>query len=169
METLNSDIAIGHVRYATTPSFTVSTIQPLMRDNISICHNGNIINTHEIENITNIKNESDTGNILDLFLHILDNKKITYDIIIEICNKLITILKGSYSIVFLIKNFGIFCLRDKFGIRPLIYGKRGNNYIVSSESSVIDLLEYQTIRDIYPGKLLFLKKINYHDFINLKL
>ena len=172
METLNSDIAIVHVRYATTPSFTVSTIQPLMRDNISICHNGNIINTHEIENITNIKNESDTGNILDLFLYTLENKEITYDIIIEICNKLITILKGSYSIVFLIKNFGIFCLRDKFGIRPLIYGKRGNNYIVSSESSVIDLLEYQTIRDVYPGEVIVFEKNKlprFHKFGNCKL
>jgi len=172
METLNSDIAIGHVRYATTPSFNECAIQPLMKNNISICHNGNIINTQEIENITNIKNESDTGNILDLFLHILENRQITYDIIIEICNKLITILKGSYSIVFLIKNFGIFCLRDKYGIRPLIYGKRGNNYIVSSESSVIDLLEYQTIRDVYPGEVIVFEKNQlprFHKFGNCKL
>ena len=61
-------------------------------------------------------------------------------------------LKGSYSILLLINGFGMVCFRDIYGIRPLIYGKKGNDYIVCSESSVIDLLEFQTVRDIKPGE-----------------
>lgn len=172
METLKSDISIGHVRYATKPFYSKNTIQPLMRENIYICHNGNITNTKEIESITKINNESDTGNILDLFLYTLENRQITYDIIVDICYKLTKILKGSYSLIFLIKDFGIFCLRDCNGIRPLIYGKRGNNYIISSESSIIELLEYQTIRDVYPGELIVFEKTKlprFHKYENSKL
>jgi amidophosphoribosyltransferase len=154
INSLESKMSIGHVRYATNPNYDESNIQPILRNDISICHNGNIINTDEIETITNIHNESDSAYILDLFVHILANNNYTYENIFEVCDVMIKTLKGSYSVIIMIKDFGIICLRDKFGIRPLIYGKNSTNFIISSESCAIELLGYHTIRDVYPGEII---------------
>ena len=74
------------------------------------------------------------------------------------------ILEGSYCIIILIKDYGLISFRDIYGIRPLVYGKKDNDYIISSESVVLDILEYQLIRDINPGEIiLFEKNVNQYD------
>ncbi|EQD38051.1 amidophosphoribosyltransferase, partial [mine drainage metagenome] len=63
------------------------------------------------------------------------------------------ILKGSYSCALVI-NDKLYAFRDPLGIRPLIFGKVGNNYIVASESAVIDVVGGTIIRDIEPGEVI---------------
>ena len=62
------------------------------------------------------------------------------------------IVKGSYSVVLLIKDYGMVSFRDIFGIRPLCYGSKQNDFIIASESVAVDALEYQFIRDVHPGE-----------------
>ena len=33
----------------------------------------------------------------------------------------------------LIKNYGLICFKDPHGIRPLVYGKKENTYLISSK------------------------------------
>lgn len=152
---LASYMSIGHVRYGTNSNHDINTIQPIYKDGIFLVHNGNINNTQDITNITGNTFTSDSAYILDLFYFKLrEYKEISYDIIFEVVSFIMKSLKGSYSILLLINGFGMVCFRDIYGIRPLIYGKRGNDYIVCSESSVIDLLEFQLVRDIKPGEII---------------
>ncbi|WGX75197.1 hypothetical protein QJS64_14170 [Paraclostridium bifermentans] len=48
----------------------------------------------------------------------------------------------------------LFAFRDRNGIRPLCIGKIKDDYIVCSESCVIDILGGEFIRDILPGEII---------------
>ena len=56
----------------------------------------------------------------------------------------------------MIPEFGLIAFRDPHGIRPIVYGKRQNKgateYIVSSESVALDVIGYETVRNVAPGE-----------------
>ena len=47
-------------------------------------------------------------------------------------------------------------VRDPFGFKPLCIGKRGNAYILASESCALDIIGAEFIRDIEPGEMLII-------------
>ena len=160
LDKLISNVGVGHVRYGTTGSFNDESIQPLVNKiqnrQISFCHNGNIVNTQEMQLSDEIPN-SDSECLLKLFCNILsryDTVNLTHKTIFETCYEIMKIAKGSYSVVLLIEGFGMVCFRDTFGIRPLCYGVNQNSFLVASESVVIDALEYQFTRDVHPGEII---------------
>ena len=161
---LMSNICIGHVRYGTTGVFNDNTIQPLIKEEhsriFSLCHNGNINNLTELSKIINKYDlSSDSEYILELFLYKLkEYDEISTRNIFEVCDYLMATLKGSYSILILIQDFGMVCFRDKFGIRPLAYGISNGEYIISSESAVFDILGHQLVRDVFPGETIVFEK-----------
>ena len=67
---------------------------------------------------------------------------------------------GAYAVVALIAGYGLVAFRDIHGIRPLILGRKKNSsgysYIVASESVALDLLGYETVRDLEPGESIFI-------------
>lgn len=161
---------IGHVRYGTNG--LSSNIQPfytVFPRRITLCHNGNIINSEDVKKFINdtyhilLDTQSDSEIILSLFscklyelLHYGTNE-ITEDKIFTTIDFLHTILKGSYCLLIIIKDYGMIAIRDNQGIRPLIYGKKDNNYIVSSESVALNLLDYTIMRDVKPGETIVFK------------
>ncbi len=169
LNNLKSTCCIGHVRYGTNG--LVNSIQPLYSTfprRITLCHNGNIINTKEL--IELLKRDyniithslSDSEIILTLFCCKLYSlltsfwykSQITPQIIYQVSNYLHDLLKGSFSLILLIQDYGMIVIRDSCGIRPLIWGKKGNNHIIASESSALTLLDYTRERDILAGETL---------------
>ena len=165
---------MGHVRYGTNGlSNNIQPFYSIFPRRITLCHNGNITNTNELkETIFEkyhilIDTQSDSEIILTIFsckLYELLNKEtniITDDKIHSTINYLHEVLEGSYNLLIIIKDYGIIGIRDKKGIRPLIYGKREDNYIVASESVALNLLDYKIIRDFIPGEsIIFKNNIN---------
>ena len=53
LETLNGNIGVGHVRYATAGESTIQNTQPLVlnyaKGTLALAHNGNLINTPELK------------------------------------------------------------------------------------------------------------------------
>jgi amidophosphoribosyltransferase len=45
-------------------------------------------------------------------------------------------------------------VRDPKGVRPLVLGKKGDSYVIASESCALDVLGYQLVRDIKPSEIL---------------
>ena len=168
MQTLS---CIGHVRYATNG--VVDHIQPLYTSlprRITLCHNGNILNTKDIRRlliqhfncVCNSKSDSDL--IMALFSCQLyqRTKSVLLDtnIIQETIEYLHEKLVGSYSLLILIEDFGMIAVRDPQGVRPLVWGQKlvsskgveqVRNMIVS-ETVATDLAQYIVQRDVLPGE-----------------
>ena len=67
-------------------------------------------------------------------------------------------LDGAYSLVVMSAQ-KLICARDKYGFRPLCYGKTPDGtYIVASESCAINAVGGEFIRDIEPGEILVFSK-----------
>ena len=166
---LDGNIGIGHVRYSTLSSLNVELCQPFytnMPYGLTLCHNGNIVNTEELnyiiikENIHNNTN-SDSQLLLHLFalkLSKVVNTDINYTTFFDIVSQLYTIVKGSYSILMIINGFGMLAFKDPFGIRPLCFGKSedNENYIISSESVAIKYNDFYLEREINAGECVFI-------------
>lgn len=157
LKDLNGAMAIGHNRYATSGSTSHGDAQPIFASyslgEISIAHNGNLINKEEIRNeLTNegaiFQSQMDTENILHLIAR--SKKPRLKDRIIEAVNT----IKGAYCLVIMSRS-KLFVIRDKFGVRPLSLGKlKDGGYIVASESCAFDLVGAKFVRDVKPGEML---------------
>ena len=158
IEKLKGDHSIGHNRYGTTGESALKNVQPLFSElktgGVAIAHNGNLTNTNFLK-----EKLIDQGSIFhstsdtEVILHLMSSKKG------NILEKIIYALKsisGAYSLLLLIKN-SLIAIRDPFGIRPLVLGKLGESYIVSSESCGLDIIGAKLIRDIEPGEVLMIK------------
>ncbi len=164
-EKLPGNIGIGHVRYPTSGLISCNEIQPFFTNRpygISLCHNGHIQNKETLRDILvktynlYLDTTSDSEVILYLFSvelekELVGNHVITPIIIRNVLCKLSTLLQGSYSIIMIIAGYGIIFFKDKYGIRPLLHGKRDNNHLISSESISLDNLDYE-FQDVNAGE-----------------
>jgi amidophosphoribosyltransferase len=69
-------------------------------------------------------------------------------------------VEGSYAAIAVIAGHGVLAFRDPFGIRPLILGSRPTEtgkteWIVASESLVLESAGYNIVRDVEPGEAIF--------------
>lgn len=150
---LNGYLGIGHVRYSTFGEINELNAQPIFDNNsntnIALAHNGNITNILKLKNELkefNFNTTSDSEVILKLI-----EKHYKNSMEESLCS-VIKKLDGGFSCVLLTKN-ELFAFRDPNGIRPLCIGKIKDDYIVCSESCVIDILCGEFIRDILPGEI----------------
>ncbi len=154
-DVLRGNIGIGHVRYSTTGSGYKQNVQPIIArcwgGMIAISHNGNIVNSKElrnelIENGSLIRSSSDT----ELILHLIARQKCRNisDAIMAALER----LSGAYSIV-MIAGEKLIAVRDPFGFRPLCLGKLGSGHVIASESTALDTINAQFVRDVQPGEI----------------
>ena len=153
---LKGDMAIGHTRYSTAGDDSILDAQPVFAryglGEISIAHNGNLVNAKEIrDELIKIgaifQSNMDTENLIHL---IAKNQKPTLkERIIDAVKK----IKGAFSLVILSRT-KMFAIRDPFGFRPLSLGKiKSGGYIVASETCAFELVGAEYIRDIEPGEM----------------
>ena len=162
---------IGHNRYPTIGTNGEWDIQPMLSGfpiGMALAHNGNTLNVHELKAKLQRerKVQSLTGNDLECFLHLYSlfiteaptfNKDgVTYDLLANVSRKVVDAVNGSYALVGLIANLGLFGLRDPHGIRPLVLGERKGRYCLTSETGGLDLANFKFIRDIRPGEFIFI-------------
>lgn len=154
---LNGDMAIGHNRYSTAGSDSVLDAQPVAASyklgDISIVHNGNLINKHEVRNKliaqgAIFQSSMDTENIIHLIARSQQNK--LQDRITEA----LQVIKGAYSLLIQGRS-KMFAVRDRYGVRPLSIGQfKEGGFIVASETCALDLVDAQFVRDVKPGEMI---------------
>jgi amidophosphoribosyltransferase len=155
---------IGHVRYATLGANGYENAQPLnVATNfgeIAVAHNGELTNYNELKEKYMKEGwvfftQSDS----ELILRLLGKYLVDYSPT-DAVHKIMDELDGAYSVVFTIngKTYGF---RDRYGFRPLILGKLDGGYILVSESSAIEALKGEVIRDVEPGEICEITSTSY--------
>lgn len=155
-------IGIGHVKYSTTQSkqHTKNNIQPFVlgdNEQFSFVHNGHI-RKFKLDIDIDDDTKSDSYYFANLLYQYID-KSTNED---ELINNIIYVLGnvvGSFSIVFMYGNT-LYAARDKYGNKPLHYGKKENSYIVASEICALQSCGYTHIKEIKPGELFICKNGN---------
>ena len=159
------NIGIGHVRYSTTGASRAENAEPLVvnyhRGQIAIAHNGNLVNAAELKSELQREGRifhSDTDT--EVIAHLLAKELVRHDPI-EAVKVLMRRVVGSYSLVILMDN-SLVAIRDPLGIKPLCFGTLSDDkgYIVASESSAIDTIGGDLIRDVRPGEVLIINNSN---------
>lgn len=155
LEPMTGHIAIGHVRYSTTGDSSVSNAQPLdfrfLKGLISLAHNGNLTNAHEIRhrlavNGSVFQTTSDSEVIVKLIARYVQGS------IEEALMKTIIDIKGAYSLLIMTAD-KLIGVRDPHGVRPLCIGKMGKAYILASETCALDTVGGEFVREVQPGEI----------------
>ena len=170
---LRGQMGIGHVRYPTAGSDDRELAQPMYVNSpfgISISHNGNLTNHEELKEVLvhkdlrHLNTDSDSEVLLNVFAHELQKQgsvKPGAKEIFAAVRALHKRVRGAYSVVIMINGVGIVGFRDPFGIRPLIVGSKdsdliGKDYMIASESTVLDSLGFETLDDVKAGSAVFI-------------
>tara|TARA_Y100001968_G_scaffold160451_1_gene146664 strand:- start:4596 stop:6053 length:1458 start_codon:yes stop_codon:yes gene_type:complete len=175
MRTLRGHIGLGHVRYATKGAADrEEEAQPFYVNapyGIVLVHNGNLTNTRELEkelfrvDRRHTNSSSDTEMLLNIFANELQfhskSSEFSPENIFDTVKSVHNRVQGSYASIALIAGYGLVAFRDPFGIRPLIIGKRisptnTNEWMVASESLVLENNDYEIVRDVEPGETIFI-------------
>ena len=153
------NIAVGHVRYATTGTCGRENAQPLvvnhLKGNIAIAHNGNLVNSAELRDL--LEGEGSifhTTSDTEVISYMIIKERIKTDSIEEAVLSAMDKLEGAYSLVIMSPS-KLIAARDKHGFRPLCYGQKADgSYVVASESCALDAVGATKIREVNPGEVI---------------
>jgi len=157
IDRLLGNIAIGHVRYATSSdSKDKSNVEPLVvgyrKGALALCLDGSIVNAKALRDEL-----EDKGVIFQSTLdaEVIANLIARYhkDRLEEAVMKAIDDIKGSYSIVMMNAN-SLIAARDPHALRPMVLGKIRDGYIVASETCAFDTIGAKFIRNINAGEMI---------------
>lgn len=158
MDQLPGDVAIGHVRYSTAGSkgnTQIRDVQPFFGEfsmgGAAIAHNGNITNADAlrrelIERGSIFQSSSDSECIVHLMARSLQRD------IPERMKDALRRVEGAFSVVAMTRT-KLIGVRDPLGVRPLVLGKVGDGYALSSETCALDIIGAELIREIEPGEM----------------
>lgn len=177
MRSLLGTIGLGHVRYATRGNAKKEQeAQPFYVNapyGIVLVHNGNLTNTRELtkelaeKDRRHLNTTSDTEMLVNVLASELQSAEsgtsFTADTAFDAVRALHLRVEGSYAAIAVIAGQGVLAFRDPFGIRPLILGRRpaglvGVEWIVASESLVLEASGYDIVRDVEPGEAIFISR-----------
>ncbi|MBU3023299.1 amidophosphoribosyltransferase [Aestuariibacter sp. A3R04] len=172
MKRLTGAMGIGHCRYPTAGTSSSAEAQPFYVNSpfgISFAHNGNLTNSHELQDEVfriarrHINTSSDSELLLNILAHELQqctDLTVTAKDIFKVVTTVHEKIRGAYAVVAAIIGQGLVAFRDPHGIRPLALGKRitemGEEYMVASESVALDAVGFTFIRDVAPGEAVYI-------------
>ncbi len=177
MRALLGNMGLGHVRYATKGAASnEQEAQPFYVNapyGITLIHNGNLTNTRELTSELfhidrrHLNTNSDTELLVNVLAHELQEQVNGHELdpeqVFAAVSRVHDRVQGSYAAIAMIAGHGLLAFRDPFGIRPLIMGRRPaengsgkTEWIVASESLVLESAGYEVVRDIAPGEAVFI-------------
>lgn len=162
LDSLNGQIAVGHVRYSTAGASVRENAQPLVmryiKGTLAIAHNGNLTNAyelrHELEHRGCIfQTTIDT----EVIAYYIARERVDAPSIEEAVHRALPKIQGSYSLVVMSPQ-KLIAARDPHGFRPLCIGKLDNSYVFASETCALDACGAEFVRDVEPGEIVVADK-----------
>jgi amidophosphoribosyltransferase len=176
LPSFRGDLAITHCRYSTTGSTIWENAQPTFRRgprrSVAIGHNGNLVNTRELlgqleGGRARLAATTDT----ELLTTLLADERApdTVAALLELLPR----VRGAYTLLVLDRD-RIIGIRDPHGFRPLVLGRipdvaagdgaapwatEGSRdaWVLSSETTGLDIVGAEHVRDVEPGEMVILE------------
>ncbi|GAB3853399.1 amidophosphoribosyltransferase [Micromonospora andamanensis] len=158
LASLRGHVAIGHARYSTTGASTWENAQPTIRATTSgttivLAHNGNLVNTAELQREAAERGQGTDGSTNDtsLVTMLLASRP---DLSVEAAAlEVLPQLRGAFSFVFMDEST-LYAARDPHGVRPLVLGRLERGWVVASETAALDIVGASVVREVEPGELI---------------
>ena len=182
LPSLRGDLAIAHCRYSTTGSTVWENAQPTFRLGprraVAIGHNGNLVNTRQLlGELRGGRARLPASTDTELLTALLADEPgtDTVDALLRVLPR----LRGAYSLVVLDER-RVIGLRDPFGFRPLVLGRlpldgdragtgpglwaddATSGWVLSSETTGLDIVGAEYVRDVEPGELVMIDERGLH-------
>ena len=151
---LEGRTSIGHVRYATTGASHLKNAQPLVYKTahgpIAIAHNGNLTNALQLKAKLETRGaifQSSTDS--EVIVHLVARQEGPIE------DALIASLRqveGAYSLLLLTPE-KLIAVRDPYGFRPLVLGRIADAYVFASETTALNLIGAELVRELEPGEM----------------
>ena len=161
MDVLPGRIAMGHTRYSTAGSkgqTAIRDVQPLFAEfamgGCAIAHNGNITNAESLrrqlqERGSIFQSGSDTECIVHLMARSIQKT------IPDRMKDALRLVEGAFSVIAMTRS-KMLGVRDPLGVRPLVLGRYGNGWILSSETCALDIIGAEFVREVEPGEMVII-------------
>ena len=162
MDTLPGSLSIGHVRYSTAGSkgqTAIRDVQPFFGEfaigGCAIAHNGNLTNATAlrkqlIERGAIFQSSSDSECIIHLMARSMQKT------FAERIKDALRACEGAFSVIAMTRT-KLIGVRDALGVRPLVLGKLGEGWVLSSETCALDIIGAEYIREIEPGEMVVIE------------
>ena len=154
---LVGNIGVGHVRYSTTGGSKLENAQPIamnyIKGTLALVHNGNIVNAEALKEAQMYRGQAHyTSSDTEVLAYEIVSERVVSKTIEEAVKTAALRLRGGYACLIMSprKLIGI---RDPYGLKPLVLGRKGDAIIFSSESAAIKSIGGELIRDIAPGEI----------------
>jgi amidophosphoribosyltransferase len=155
--------AIGHVRYSTAGASHLKNAQPIAIQwaggAVAVAHNGNLVNAEalrtELESQGSIfQTTSDTEAILHLMARAPRGPARSGEAseLVPAIRHALSRVAGAYTLLFLSER-AMVGVRDPLGFRPLVVGKFKDGWVLASETTALDLIEAEYVREVEPGEI----------------
>ncbi len=163
MAMLPGALGIGHVRYSTAGEkghTAIRDVQPFFGEfsmgGAAISHNGNITNAvalrrELIERGSIFQSSSDSECIIHLMARSLQRT------IPERMKDALRRVEGAFSVVAMTRS-KLIGVRDPLGVRPLVLGRLGEGWVLSSESCALDIVGAEFLREVEPGEMVVISE-----------
>lgn len=163
-----ANVGIGHVRYSTTGSSGIPS-QPEVKDystpngrriRTAMASNGDILDQQELRK--RLPGDYSTGcdiedQLMALNAGLKHFDKITPENIFEAYKNLYTNIEGAWFSAAIIPDGNgraYLCLsNDSHSVRPGVLGKKGKRWLAASETTTLNKLDYEFVRNMQPGEV----------------
>lgn len=158
LDRLRGNIGVGHVRYSTTGGSSLNNAQPIamnyIKGSLALVHNGNIVNADRIKQEQMYRGQAHfSSSDSEVLAYEIISERVRSDSIEKAVSGAALKLKGGYAMIVMSPR-KLIAMRDPFGIKPLVLGKKGAAYILASESAAIEATGGELIRDVLPGEVI---------------
>lgn len=159
---LKGQIGVGHVRYAKGADSVRENAQPLVmryvKGAIAIVYNGVLTNAYELRHELEEKGSIfQTTTDPEIISYLIAEERVHSPSIEEAIRRVTARLEGAYTIL-LMSPQKLIAVRDPQGIKPLCMGKIDDGTVFASESTALDAVGADFVRDVEPGEVVVVSR-----------
>ncbi len=161
MATLPGSLAIGHVRYSTAGSkghTAIRDVQPFFGEfaigGCAIAHNGNLTNAARLR-----RDLIERGAIFQSLgqrMHHPPDGAVDAEDPGRAAEGCAAAGRGGFSVIAMTRT-KLIGVRDPLGVRPLVLGRLGEGWVLSSETCALDIIGAELVREVDPGEMVVIE------------